>query len=147
MKTFRPPLAAAAALFAFASLALAQDHSGHGTGSAMALPEACQAAEAPAMAGMRDMESAMENMGEHQKAFMEGMMATEGPMMKAMMAEDADIAFACAMIPHHQGAIHMAEVELEHGDSDEMKALAQKIINDQKKEIEQLTNWIEKQTQ
>jgi uncharacterized protein (DUF305 family) len=68
-------------------------------------------------------------------------------MMRGMMAEDADVAFACAMIPHHQGAINMAQVELEHGDDDEMKQLAEKIIEDQTREIEQLTNWINAQAQ
>ena len=78
---------------------------------------------------------------------MQGMMQTHDPMMQGMMAEDPDVAFACAMISHHQGAINMAEVELQQGESDEMKQLAQKIIDDQKREIEQLTQWIEEQSQ
>ena len=41
-----------------------------------------------------------------------------------MMKDDADVAFACGMIAHHMGAISMAEVELKHGDNDEMKAAA-----------------------
>ena len=49
------------------------------------------------------------------------MMATHGPMMQGMMAEDPDVAFACAMIPHHQGAIQMAEAELRHGDAGPMQ--------------------------
>ncbi len=99
------------------------------------------------MPGMQSLHSAMQGMGEHQRAFMEGMMATEGPMMQGMMAEDPDVAFACAMIPHHQGAIKMAEVQLQHGDSEEMKEMAQKIIAAQKSEIEELTRFIERQAQ
>ena len=146
MRVFTPVILAFAATVAAGGAAFAQDHSGHDMG-AMELPEACRTAEAPSMPGMEEMQSAMESMGEHQKACMQGMMQTEPPMMRGMMAEDADIAFACAMIPHHQGAINMAEVELEHGDSDEMKELARKIIDAQKEEIQQLTRWIEEQKQ
>jgi uncharacterized protein (DUF305 family) len=141
-------VAAAAAFLAFSGVSLAQDNAmqGHG-GAGIELPEACRAGEAPSMPGMENMQSMMETMGEHQKAFMQGMMQTEGPMMQGMMAEDPDIAFACAMIPHHQGAINMAEVELEHGDSDEMKQMAQKVIDDQTREIGELKEWIEEQAQ
>ncbi len=96
---------------------------------------------------MEHMQSTMEGTGEHQKAMIEGMMATEGAMMQGMMAEDPDVAFACAMIPHHQGAINMAEFQLQHGDSDEMKQMAEKIIKAQKQEIEELTQFIEAQAQ
>ncbi len=36
---------------------------------------------------------------------MEARMTTEQPIMQAMMAQDADGAFACTMVPHHSGAI------------------------------------------
>ena len=39
----------------------------------------------------------------------------------------------------------MAEVELKHGDNAEAKAKAQKIIEDQSKEIKELTDWVEKE--
>ena len=51
------------------------------------------------------------------------------------------------MIPHHQGAISMAEVELQYGDDDMMKQMAQMIIDAQKKEIAELTRWIEEHAQ
>jgi uncharacterized protein (DUF305 family) len=104
-------------LLAFAGSAFAQDHSGHNMGSAMELPKACQAARAPSMAGNGSDAVRHGEASEHQKAMMQGMMETEAAMMRGMMAEDADVAFACAMIPHHQGAINMAQVELEHGDA------------------------------
>ena len=147
MKAILTASAAIAVGCAFAGTGLAQDHSAHSTAAAVELPAACQTAEAPEMPSMENMQPMMEGMGEHQKAMMQGMMATEGPMMQAMMAEDPDVAFACAMIPHHQGAITMAEAELRYGDSDVMKQLAQKIIDDQKREIEQLTQWITEQSQ
>ena len=60
-----------------------------------------------------------------------------------MMAEDPDIAFLCGMIPHHQGAINMARVELQYGDSDEAKRMAEMIIDAQEKEIAEMTRMIE----
>src|SRR5688500_7663792 len=116
----RIPLAACAAstsMIAFLGVALAQDSDMQGQRGTMELPAACQTGEAHAVPGMEDMSSAMESMDEHQRAFMQGMMATQQPMMQGMMAEDPDVAFACAMIPHHQAAIHMAEVELKQGDA------------------------------
>lgn len=146
--TFFSAFAASSALIALHGIASAQDSAMQGGDTAaMELPAACGSGQMPAMQGMDGMQSMMEGMGEAQQAMMNGMMRTHGPMMQAMMAEDPDVAFACAMIPHHQGAIEMAEVELQHGDSDDMKQMAQKIIDDQKREIEQLTQWIEKQAQ
>ncbi len=143
MCTIRTLTAVPAFALFLAAPAAAQDST-----TAMELPKACQTgAEPPAMGDMAGMQPAMETMGEHQKAFMQGMMPTHDPMMKGIMAEDPDVAFACSMIPHHQGAISMAEVELQHGDDDQMKQMAQMIIDAQKKEITELTQWIEEHAQ
>lgn len=149
MKSFTPLAAASVLTVALAGSAVAQDTMDPAAGmTEMTLPEACQTAAAPpAMGGMEEMQSAMESMDEAQMAFMQGMMATEGPMMQGMMAEDTDIAFACAMIPHHQGAINMAEVELRYGDNEEMKEMARIIIEDQRREIAKLTRLIEEETE
>ena len=48
------------------------------------------------------------------------------------------------MIPHHQGAIDMAKVELQHGMDPELKAMAEKIIADQEREIAELKEWLSK---
>ena len=45
------------------------------------------------------------------------------------------------MIPHHQGAIAMAEVQLKFGTDPLLKEMAQKIIDAQKKEIEEFKMW------
>jgi uncharacterized protein (DUF305 family) len=67
-------------------------------------------------------------------------------MHEGMMMEDADVAFACGMIAHHQGAIDMAEVLLEHGEDPQMRALAEEIIAAQVGEIEQMTTWLAENT-
>ena len=51
---------------------------------------------------------------------------------------DADKDFLAAMIPHHQGAVDMAEVVLQHGKSPKIRQLAQEIITMQKKEIAEM---------
>jgi uncharacterized protein (DUF305 family) len=51
---------------------------------------------------------------------------------------NADADFVRSMIPHHQGAIDMAKVELAHGKDAELRKLAQTIIADQEKEIAQM---------
>lgn len=46
---------------------------------------------------------------------------------------------------HHQQALDMAKMELAHGKSPEMKAMAKKIMIAQKKEIAQFDKWLAKQ--
>jgi uncharacterized protein (DUF305 family) len=48
---------------------------------------------------------------------------------------DADRDFARAMIPHHQGAIEMAKLELLYGSDARLRRLAQGIVVDQSQEI------------
>lgn len=56
-------------------------------------------------------------------------------------AEPFDRAFIDMMVPHHQGAIVMARIELEEGSDDEAKALAEDIIAAQSREIEEMNDW------
>ena len=65
------------------------------------------------------------------------------PMMAGVMNADTDVAFVKGMIPHHQGAIDMAEVELRYGKDPELRALAEKIIAAQKEEIQLMNKWLE----
>lgn len=76
-----------------------------------------------------------------QKSMMSGM---EG-MKQMKMSGDTDKDFAMMMKMHHQQALDMAKVEVEHGKSPELKAMASKMIKDQTKEIEQLDQWMMKQ--
>ena len=48
---------------------------------------------------------------------------------------DADRDFARAMIPHHQGAIEMAKLELLYGSDARLRRLAQGMVVDQSQEI------------
>jgi hypothetical protein len=62
--------------------------------------------------------------------------------MTAMMAGmqikasgDVDRDFVAMMVPHHQGAIDMAQAELRHGRNEQLRRLAQEIIVTQQQEI------------
>ena len=72
------------------------------------------------------------------------MMGMEG-MQKMPMSGDTDKDFAAMMKLHHQQAVNMAEMELAHGKSAEMKTMAKRIIVAQKKEIAQFDKWLAKQ--
>ena len=52
-----------------------------------------------------------------------------------------DLRFIDAMIPHHQGAVEMANVAQEKSKRPEIKKLASEIIKAQDKEITQLKQW------
>jgi uncharacterized protein (DUF305 family)/uncharacterized cupredoxin-like copper-binding protein len=68
-----------------------------------------------------------------------GMGATPGHGM--MMNVDFDLAFIDMMIPHHEGAVAMAMVALERGEHEEIRILAQDIVDAQDAEIAQLRAW------
>ncbi|HXG85750.1 MAG TPA: DUF305 domain-containing protein [Pyrinomonadaceae bacterium] len=59
-------------------------------------------------------------------------------------AQPYDLQFLDTMTHHHQGAIDMAEMAVKKTQNQELKAFAQKIISDQKKEISQMKDWREK---
>lgn len=71
------------------------------------------------------------------------MMDTMHAMMNRMMAmsktNDPEVDFTKMMMMHHQGAINMANVELQAGSNDSLKRTAQKIITEQQDEIQQFS--------
>lgn len=56
-------------------------------------------------------------------------------------AKPFDKAFIEMMVPHHQGAIRMAKHELSRGSDPQIRALANRIIASQSKQIEQMKQW------
>jgi uncharacterized protein (DUF305 family) len=62
--------------------------------------------------------------------------------MNIAYSGDADTDFVCGMIPHHQGAIDMAEIVLAEGRDPEMIALARGIIRSQSGEIATMQRWL-----
>lgn len=52
-----------------------------------------------------------------------------------------DLRFIDAMIPHHQGAVMMAQAALARAEHAELKTLAQNIIDAQQKEIAEMQQW------
>ena len=132
MKTLKT-IAVAAALTTVAAVAWAQmNHGAHG-----------------GMMEMDEMQSMMESMmpaegdSESTKAYKQADM----DMMQGMAVEytgNADVDFRLKMIPHHQGAIDMAKVALEHGTDPDTKLLAEAIIAAQEREIAEMQAWLEK---
>ena len=115
----RKTLTLAAALIALPAYAYAQmDHSNHGA------PKS--AAASPATKGFADANAKM-----HKD-------------MDIKFSGNADVDFVRGMIPHHQGAIDMAKVVLEHGKDPEVKKLANEIIKAQETEIAWMNDWLKK---
>jgi hypothetical protein len=62
-------------------------------------------------------------------------MATMMATMAVQPSGDVDADFVAMMIPHHQGAIDMAQAELRYGRNEQLRRLAQEIIVTQQQEI------------
>ncbi|MGI4794338.1 MAG: CopM family metallochaperone, partial [Janthinobacterium lividum] len=71
--------------------------------------------------------------------------------MKSMMEHmdtpysgNPDRDFVVGMLPHHQGAIDMAEVELKYGRDPALRAMARDVIASQGKEQQFMRAWLAK---
>lgn len=116
------------------------------------LPTECRRSAEDMMSGMdammnrnaESMRGMMERMSAHQRELQRSMMGMDRPMMMGAMAKDPDVAWICAMIPHHRGAIEMARVGLRMGDDAEAKKLAEETIENNEREIKKMMEWLEK---
>ena len=74
-----------------------------------------------------------------EKLFLAENAAAMDKMMDGMAPKpsgDVDQDFVAMMIPHHQGAIDMAQAELRHGHNEQLRRIAQEIIVEQQQEIQ-----------
>ncbi|GAB5099692.1 MULTISPECIES: DUF305 domain-containing protein [unclassified Caballeronia] len=72
--------------------------------------------------------------------------AADKSMMSGMSdiqySGDADRDFVAHMIPHHEGAVEMAKVELKYGKDAKLRKLAKDIVAAQEKEIRFMKQWL-----
>jgi len=112
----------------------AAEHAGHEGAPTDPAPAASE------HAGM-DMTGPMGDQGESSHAFFDAN-ARMHEAMDVGFTGNADVDFARSMIPHHQGAIDMAMIELEYGSDHDLHALAEMIIAAQQEEITALQSWL-----
>lgn len=77
------------------------------------------------------------------RAFREAAMKMHADMSEAPTG-DVDADFAQGMLPHHQGALDMARIEIKYGKDPEMRRLAQEILAAQQPEIDVMRGWLAK---
>ena len=80
--------------------------------------------------------------GSARGAYEASMAKMHGPMQVGIQHPDPDVAFVLGMIPHHQGAIDMAQIQLQYGKDPANRKLAREIIAAQQHEIEEMKSWL-----
>lgn len=88
-------------------------------------------------------EAGMNNMnGSGSKEHDQMMKKMMDDMTAVKMSGDFDVDYANMMIPHHQSAVDMAQSYLPKGKDEKIKTMAQNIIDEQKKEIDELKTLV-----
>lgn len=119
-----------AAALLVASPALAQDHRAHGGAAA-----AAKASDAAADARVKpDARAASREITAINARMHAG--------MSVAPTGDIDLDFVRNMIPHHQGAIQMAELTLRHSTDPTIRTLARNIAGAQRREITAMRAWL-----
>jgi uncharacterized protein (DUF305 family) len=93
--------------------------------------------------------AANDNAANDEDAFLAENQAAMSKMMAAMAVKpsgDVDKDFVATMVPHHQGAIEMAQAELRHGRNEQLRRIAQEIIVEQTQEIAAMKLAIEEES-
>lgn len=98
--------------------------------------------QAGATAGMSDDAMGASSRTDIERDSMRAMARMSGPMMAAHRIPDPDLAFTCGMIAHHWGAIEMSKIELRYGHDTEARKNAERIIDAQRREIRQMSDWV-----
>lgn len=80
--------------------------------------------------------------GSAREAYEASMARMHGPMQEGIQHPDPDVAFVLGMIPHHQGAIDMAQIQLQYGKDPVNRRLAEEIIAAQRHEIQEMKAWL-----
>jgi uncharacterized protein (DUF305 family) len=124
MRILLPALALALAALPAVAFAQASHHGGHSGHSIPANP--AQTADTPATKGYREANTKM-----HRD-------------MDIVYSNDADVDFVRGMIPHHQGAIDMAKVALQHAKDEQIRKWATDVIREQEREIAEMQDWLKK---
>ena len=113
-----------------------------------ALAEEIQAAQGPEIDRMNTLleswgQESVQDMEDMDHDDMTGMMSDEQMAeLEESEGEEFDTMFLQMMIEHHEGAVEMAQTELDEGVNPEARDLAQQIIDDQDAEIEQMNEML-----
>ena len=136
-------VAAAGLVAVFAGALLVRDQPAS-VAATLPLPPIC--GDAHADHGGASMQTHIDMMAseadEAHAALFQTMEPMHSDMMRGMTAEDFQTAFVCSMIPHHQGAVEMAQVAQQYSDDPWIRMFAQEIISAQQQEIAEMQAWL-----